>query len=394
MGSATPTGSATLTLVAAQDFTNTPVPTAVPGASDATDAPLGNDNGAVAVTPTPEADITLLPTRDGVIRSAPTFTPFGAGGTSGIVRDAGGVVFRQGEGFVAGDGSPVQGGAFSYDVGPEGQTAAYYQAQDQLQINGVVLTTSPASVYGLGVDKTVTRMVWSPNGALLAFIITGTDPNNQDRGVWVYDVGTGAARHLLRANESHVPVDLQWSPNSGALLITLASENPPGTTHTILDMTADVNTPNYTVHTYSQGSWAPDTGSVVFSGRNTDGSIVLGRVVLPNQNYVPITVSVPGVVFTYCAAEPFAGQIVFLGSPAETGPFLLYRTSSSGGTASAVSNIAISGNIVSCEWDASRSNLLLVVATDVERQAYVISRNGNVRNVTPPGGVRGEVRFE
>ncbi len=388
-GTATPTSTATNTPIAA-DVTGTPIPTEIPGDSTDPNDPTGDGAGATA---SPEPGVTLLPTRDGVLQSAPTNTPFGFGGTGGIASAPGNIAIRSGDGrFVTAGGEEVLGGAFSYDFGPEGQTAAFYPAQDQLIVNGVPLTASPASEFGLGTNEVVTQMEWSPNGSLLAFIIASDDPANADRGVWFYNPATGESRQLQRA-DFRVPLDIQWSPNGGALLVTLNSESPPGITHAIFDLSADANNRDYIVHTYSQGTWAPDTGSVIFSGRNTDGSIVLGRVVLPNQNYVPITVTAPGVVFTYCAAEPFAGQILFLGGQNEAGPFQLYRTSSTGGSAVVVSRASINGRVLDCEWDASLSNLLLVVDTGAGQRAYVLSRTGSVTDVTPAGGISGEVRF-
>lgn len=391
--SATPTLTGTFNPNATPDFTSTPIQTAVAGVSDnPTDVP---GDGQGFATPTPEPDIIILPSPDsgGAIGGA-TFTPFGTGSSSGIgiVTAAGGITQRTGEGFVNTDGTAVLGGAFSYDFGPNGQTAAYYVGSDELIVNGVTLTSSPASQFGLGTDKIVTQMEWSPNGSLLAFVVAGNDPANVDRGVWVYNPATGASIQIQRA-DFRVPLDIQWSPNGGALLITLRSESPPGITHAILDLSHDANNRDYTVHTYSQGTWAPDTGSVIFSGRNTDGSIVLGRVLLPNQNYVPIPVSAPDVVFTYCAAEPFSGQILFLGGPSEAGPFRLYRTSSTGGTASPVSGSSVTGNMVSCEWDSARSTLLLVLNTASGLRSYLLTSTGAVSDVTPPGGITGEVRF-
>ena len=380
--------TSTVTPFPSLDFTNTPLPTAISGVSDATDAPIGDATRDFAL---PTLGVTFLPTRDGG-QAAATPTPFGFGGSTGVIASSGGISIRSSDGtFIASDGSPVAGGAFSYDFGPDGQTAAFY-GTNELFVNGVPLRTSPASTFGLGADEVITQIRWSPNGALVAFIIHSDDPANFDRGVWVYNPGAGVSTQLLRTDYRR-PLDMLWSPNSGALLIKLNSESPPGITHTILAMDANANDPNYIMHTYSDGTWAPDSGSVVFSGRNTDGSIVLGRVELPDQYYVPITATAPDVVFTYAAIQAFNGQIYFLGSSTEFGPFRLYSTTSVGGTALAVSSTSVSGQIVSSEWDANRSALLLLLDVNGTRRAYLLSIGGGVTDITPASGVGGGVRW-
>lgn len=284
--------------------------------------------------------------------------------------------------------------AFDFGLSPQ-QVAAYYAGQDQFLINGVPLTTSPASEFGLG-NKRISQLAWSPNGNLLAFVIDGEDPTNAfDYGVWVYNPATGQARQVFRnAPDYRRAIDVQWSPSSDALLVTIRSESPPGIVHAIFALDHDANDNTYPVHTYSQATWAPDTGSVIVSGRSTDGSIVLGRVSLPNQNYTPIAATAPDVVFTYAALEPVVGVIYFLGGPSESGPFRLYRVASTGGPATAVSSTTISGNLTKAEWNDGRNTLLVVLNTDGGRRAYTLSTSGAVLDITPVGGLFGDVQWQ
>lgn len=287
-------------------------------------------------------------------------------------------------------------GATAFDFGSgANQVAAYYPSQDAFVVNGVQLTTSPASEFGFG-NKRVSRIKWSPNNALVAMVIVGEDPANAaDYGIWIYNVGSNTAYQIFRNDTNLQALDVQWSLNSGAMLVTAQSQAPFGRVHIILALDHDANDRSYPVHTYSQATWASDTRSVIASGRNTDGSIVLGRINLPNQNYTPITVSAPDVVFTYAALEPVSGVIYFLGGPSESGPFRLYSVGSAGGVATAISSATDSGTVIQTEWNEGRNTLLAVLETATGRRAYLLSTSGAISEVVAPaGGIVGEVRWQ
>lgn len=357
------------------------------------------DNTTTPDVPAPFSSSTptliFLPTPDRGPNVQPTNTPF-AFTDIGTAGSSTGIAFASGGQFVSGTGAPVVQGATAFDFGPgANQVAAYYPSQDAFYVNGIQLTTSPASEFGFG-NKRVSRLKWSPSGALVAMVISGEDPANAaDHGVWIYNVGSNTAVQIFRNDiDSLEAIDVQWSPNSGAVLVTLQSQNPFGIVHVILALNHDANDRSYPVHTYSQTTWAPDTGSVIASGRNTDGSIVFGRINLPNQNYTPITVSAPDVVFTYAGLEPVTGIIYFLGGPSENGPFRLYSVGSGGGAATVVSSATISGRFVQGAWNDGRNTLLVVLETPTGRRAYLLSASGTITDVTPAGGIVGEVRWQ
>lgn len=357
------------------------------GSTDPT--PGGNVGGFSTPTPT----IIILPTADSGPVVQPTNTPFAFTEGGAPASNNSGVIFNNGSQFVNSGGAAVVEGALAFDFGPQsGQVAGYYP-DGYLYVNGTQVNAPPFD-FGIG-NKTITRVQWSPSGGQVAFIVDGNDPGNAfSDGVWIYDVGSGSVRQIFRNTIGYQrALDVQWSPNSGAMIVTLRSESPPGIVQVILASNHDANNTNYPVHTYSQATWAADTGSVIVSGRNTDGSIVLGRISLPNQNYTPISAVAPDVVFTYAALEPSPGRIYFLGGPSERGPFALYSVDSGGGTATPISSNSILGALYSSEWNAGRNTLLAVFDTDTGRRAYTFSTAGAVFDVTPPGGVVGEVRW-
>ncbi len=372
-----------------------PLPTAEAG-----NVNLNESDDLISETPlpfsSPTPDIIFLPTADRGPVIQPTNTPFGFNSGNITVGTNTSILFASGNQYVNSTGTPIVAGASAFDFGASpNQVAAYYPSEGWFYVNGVRLETSPASEFGLG-NKRITQIDWAPNNAIVAFVVDGEDPANAfDYGVWIYDVGSGRARQIFRNEPNYRrALDIQWSPNNGALLITIRSESPPGIVHTILALDHDPNDRSYIVHTYSYATWAPNSGSVIVSGRNTDGSIVLGRILLPNQNYIPINATAPDVVFTNAAIETIGGQIYFLGSPNESGPHRLYRINAEGGEAAIISTTSVSGELVDAEWNNERNALLAVFNMAANRRAYVFNISGGVTDVTPPSGIVGDVRWQ
>lgn len=376
--------SATITLFPSPNFTDTPVPTAVAGSVDDPNAPTGPPQAFASATP----GIIFLNTP---VQAQATNTPFGLDGNTNNDLPSGIIIRRAGGGFVTALGDSVAGweGALAYDVGPQGQSAAYY-GDGEFYVNGAPLRSSPASEYGLGADKAVTDIAWSPNGGAVAFVISGQDPSNQDRGVWVHYPGANS-QQILRLYEREA-VDLRWAPDNALLLARLQTTTEEGYvyySYAVLDL--DFNTAPREVG-YPQATWALDGRSIIFSGANIQDLLYWRWNGDDWQEIrVPITTAGAPNFFKYCAIESTTGQLLLLGASAETGPFQLYRVSLAGGSATPIAaNDPPTGFVSSCEWDANRSTLLVVLNNNGTRTAYLFWANSGVN---PIGTVTGPIRW-
>jgi hypothetical protein len=365
------------------------VPTVVIG--DATVNPDQIDTSGTFVafaSPTFTVEPSLLPSPDGGSAPLqPTRFTFGTGsvGTSAIAFE------NPNGGFTTADGQPQGSGALAYDIGAGGGAFFY---SNGLNINGTYLTTSPSSDVGWPGDKQITELEWSPNGRYLAFVIRGFDSAEVDYGVWVYDAQFGVAHQIMRNDfDYRVARHVSWSPNSTVVLITL--DHPNGPSHTFLPAEHDVHVA-YDQEEFSDATWSLNSGSIVVSGMHHDGSRRLGYVLLDaNHTYVPIlNLPTPEIGFARAATEGNNGQILFLGGPSQTGPFQLYQIYPGGAPQVLRGDVSISGNIVSWEWNDSRTSLLVVINTGNGRQAWQVDANGQMGNITPPGGITGEVRWQ
>ncbi|MCP4249368.1 MAG: hypothetical protein GY778_20180, partial [bacterium] len=139
--------------------------------------------------------VVLLPSPDRAI-VLPTSTPFSF--VPSAASGANVVVMAGSDGrYSSLNGVTQANGALAFEVGPRGQRADFH-VDNQLYINGAQLTTSPASEFGLPAHKQVTEIRWSPNGRYVAFILSGTLPNEFEYGVWVFDTATSTANQLMR----------------------------------------------------------------------------------------------------------------------------------------------------------------------------------------------------
>lgn len=278
-----------------------------------------------------------------------------------------------------------------YDIGPQGQTAQY-GVDNQLYINGGALTTSPASAFGLPGHKQVIDMSWSPDGRYLAIVLGGDNPDEFDYGVWIYDSVAFSAYQIMKSDFDYREADhVFWSPNSQYVLIRINTEY--GYVHTFLPAVYNVHNP-YSQQSYSNATWALDSNSIIVSGRISNGQIAFGRVLLDaQQTFIPLNYAAPGVVFTYAAIELYSGQIGFLGSTNEHGPYSFYLMSPN-----ALPQLSfatpIEGRIITWEWNPARTALLLVVEGANGRRLWIMETNGASRDVTPAGGITGEVRWQ
>lgn len=360
----------------------TPLQTFVPGVMDNPNSTLGPGVNLPSITPLPST--TPLPPPQFVL--SPTPFQFGSGERVGISS----IVIFNGSGHVSLDGAPqVAEWVWEYDTSPQGQRGEF-AVDRNLYINSGVWNTSPSSEYGFPGHKDITEIRWSPNGRYMAFIISGKDPNEYDYGVWIYDSLASSMYQVMKSDVDYrEAIHLNWASNSNLLLIQISTQY--GYTHTFLAPNQAVGNV-YAEHPYSNATWSLDNASLIVSGRITNGQTVLGRVMVSDQSFVPYNFMQPDLIFAYAAIELAGGQIGFLGSLAENGPYHFYKMYPNSTPALAFST-SIMGTIASWEWNRERSNLLLVVDTTNGRRIFTLDIYGNVQDMTPIIGVTGEVRW-
>jgi hypothetical protein len=182
----------------------------------------------------------------------------------------------------------------------------------------------------------VTEIEWSPNGRLLAFVISpnpGTD--NADTGVWVWYGDEAFAQQFDCPDNSYAScgltidkpfergnyrtLDVEWRGDSTRYLATLyvPEYNRRGIAVTVTDRRNNTLSPR--IWLYDSGTYLPD-GDILVSGRRPDGRVIVG-VVTPSDNgfnmeneRVLYDASAAGIWVEYAARRP-DGTIVAFGRP-------------------------------------------------------------------------------
>ncbi len=363
------------------DFSATPLPTAVTG--DVA-PPAVTRQPPILITATPQPAITLLASPRPASFATPT--PFGFGGT-----------YNRND-ILIGGSEPGINSPTAFDIGPGGQLAEF-RGDSQLYINESPMAVHPSGAGGFIPGRSISEIRWSPNGRYIAFAVTGNDPadfgdQRYDFGVWVYDTFTNTAHKILH-EDNRKAQRLTWSPNGMVLLIQLYDVRENRTTNTFLPVEPTIWNADqwYYEHPYSDATWALDSASILVSGQQPDGTPVLGRVLLDNeQTFIPINLANPAIAYTRAAAELSNGQIALLGSASPQGPYSLYIMWS--GAAPQLSFATpIAGQIVSWEWNDSHTALLIVAESSGVQRMWVIETSGAYRDMTPATGVTGPVRW-
>ncbi len=143
-------------------------------------------------------------------------------------------------------------------------------------------------------DAAVERVIWSPNGQYMAFIIRGGKVNKD--GVWYYSPASGGNQILRdcppqagcdttanRGQEGrpaqYQSLNVHWSPDSTALLIELYLPEEGRRAFGISNGLATDPSIMPPVIRYDYANWSGDGQRVVVSGRAPDGQhVVLGTV--------------------------------------------------------------------------------------------------------------------
>lgn len=141
----------------------------------------------------------------------------------------------------------------------------------------------------------VQALAWSPNGQYVAFIVNGNSTVSD--GVWWYQPGVRPPLQLLvdcstenpaacqvgdNRQFQHQSVELEWSPNSDAILVRARVQD--GSNNSVLFVLPRTEDPNYynvvpPALDYEYGSWSRDGSRLIVSGRRrSDGRVILGTV--------------------------------------------------------------------------------------------------------------------
>jgi len=316
----------------------TAIPTLAPLVQDNT--PLFNNNAGVEVAQANANNVNIVPNTDAIITADPNRAP---------------TVIRT---------EAYGGGA-----------AAFVGNDDQLVVNGAVLDFSPASQFGLNTEQMqVVDMQWTGDGRFLTVALDGNLQATDQVGVWVLDMVNRTSQQLFRNSGIHAR-RVQWSPNGTVVLIMT-----DGNGITFLPREYNINAgndPNVRIHPFSDATWASNNLSVIASGGDS-----ITRILLDNdQSYQVYPVVGLGSVR---AAMERSGQFYFLGAVTPDSEYALYGMLPNGNP-QRISN-PVRGQILSWEWNATRSGLLVLMQTDQGNRLFIFRTNGAVQDITPANG--------
>jgi hypothetical protein len=400
----TPFPTLTPNLTATWQATSAPLPTRTPG-------------GIYTLTPVPTNPPTLTPpflatvtpgegtfydpnAPDAGSESLPV-APAGDTGPSGpamreqeyiVVSYAGQVVpILDLPNVMGGSGTALAQGAI-FAVSASGGIASV-GADGWLTVNGWRVTVSPASEFGLHENLSFGDLVWSPDGQRLAMRVDAADPsafNGIDSGIWIYEPSTHRSWQIFRdtyqaaqLGDQRRAMTVQWAPNNLALAVTV--DTPLGRAHVFMPVDHDANQPIPAIP-YAYATWAPDSASLIVSGYKWGESTVVGRIALDtNWTYTEyLNQSTTGLIMQ-AAIQLNDGQIAFLGGPTPD-TFGLYIIQPMPGALLVRISPEIAGQIVSAEWNADRSAVLVTAQVGGARRLWIIRINGAAQDVTPSLG--------
>jgi hypothetical protein len=262
-----------------------------------------------------------------------------------------------------------------------------------LVVNGWRVTVSPASEFGLHENLSFGDLVWSPDGQRLAMRVDAADPNafnSIDSGIWIYEPTTHRSWQIFRntfqaaqLGDQRRAVTVQWAPNNLALAVTV--DTPLGRAHVFMPVDHDVNQPINAIP-YAYATWAPDSASLIVSGFKWGQSTVVGRIALDSSwTYTEyLNQSTTGLIMQ-AAIQLYDGRIAFLGGPAPD-TFGLYIIQPMPGALLVRISPEIAGQVISAEWNADRSAVLVTSQTGGARRLWIIRINGAAQDVTPSLG--------
>jgi len=142
---------------------------------------------------------------------------------------------------------------------------------------------------------------------------------------------------------------------------------------------------------YDHAVWTQDSTALIVSGPAWGGPSVVGRIVMDSfWTYTEyLNQSGTGLILQYAAPLP-DGRIAFLGGTSADS-FALYVVQP-GGMAVPGSGL-ITGQIVSAEWNAGRSAVLVTVQTAAGDRLWVVCTDGTSADTTPTTGGVGSAHW-
>ncbi len=292
-----------------------------------------------------------------------------------------------------GAGTPLaQGSIFAVSGG--GQVAAV--GPDRwLYVNGVPMTVSPASIYGVPDNLSFGDLVWSPDGQRLAFRVDAANPNEQnaiDSGIWIYEPATNRSWQAFRStyagqvaqlDQQRRAVTVHWSPNGTALVVSV--DTPLGRANVFMPVEHNANDYINAIP-YADATWAVNSASLIVSGVKWNGMTVVGRVALDqNWTYTEYLNQFTSGLVMQAAAELYDGRIAFLGGPTPDS-FALYLMQPVPGAQPVRVSAPVGGQIVTAEWNTARTAVLVTAQTAAGYRLWIVRTDGTAQDVTPPGG--------
>jgi hypothetical protein len=293
-------------------------------------------------------------------------------------------------------GSPLAAGDV-FAVSGSGAVAAV-GGDRWLYVNNAPMIVSPASRFGVPDNLSFGSVAWSPDGQRIAIRVDAANPNEQnaiDSGVWVYEPATNQSWQVFRntyqaeqSSDQRRAVSVEWAPNSLALVVRV--DTPLGPANVPMTYDHRANDPLNAIP-YANATWTQDSTALIVSGPAWDGSSVVARIAMDafwtSTEY--LNQSSTGLIMQYAA--PLAdGRIAFLGGI--TGDSFALYVVQPGGVPVQMSGL-ITGQIVSAEWNAGRSAVLVTVQTATGYRLWVVRTDGTAADTTPTAGGVGSAHW-
>lgn len=273
-----------------------------------------------------------------------------------------------------------------------GQIAAV-TAAGELAVNDSQLMVSPASEFGLNENLVYGDLAWSEDGRYLAIRVDVANPHDSssfESGIWIYEPETNSSWQVFRntyegqveqLHEQRRALRVIWAPNSTALAITV--ETPVGLGTVFLPVKHSANDWVDAIP-YAGATWTIDSAALIVSGKMWDGSNVIGRIALDTTwTYTEYLNQHETGMAMQAAIQLQDGRIAFLGSTAAS--FALYAVPPVPDEQPIRLTAPINGQIVTTEWNAQRTAVLVTAKVDNQQHLWVAHINGTISNNTLPG---------
>ncbi|MEP7287397.1 MAG: hypothetical protein ABI947_16695 [Chloroflexota bacterium] len=296
---------------------------------------------------------------------------------------------------------PVENAALvaDFDVSAAGNRAVIDQNLN-MTIDGVPYTGN-----GKHAGKLFRQARWSARGRWLAYIVEtpgaqtgklGKQATSED-GLWVLDVAApNAAPQFVMRNyygapldeELRIAVNLNWAFDEDAIMVTVRKLDGLHSVLVGVKVRADDHNPGlFDVLPYTDGTWTLDSLRYVTTGMPPGShNRMLGTLDRKIQ-FTPIVDGMALNLWMQNAAQVADGRYAFLGKPSAAGQLengttqLALYVVSPGGVPAAVSPV-LSGEVLTAQWNPTRTALLVTLRGLSGLQTMVISLDGTTTDYT------------